>query len=168
MDQKTLMSTLHSASARGIQLIPPNILSESIGSIGLKDPLTIAPTATLQNCLDTMQKHRVGSLLITDENDKLVGIFTERDFLLKVIGKISDLSSRSVGEFMTKDPVRERPEASLAFALSVMSHGGFRHVPIVDQDDVPIGMISVKDVVDYLVERMLSGILRECELELSD
>jgi CBS domain-containing protein len=49
-----------------------------------------------------------------------------------------------------------------------MSNGGFRHVPIVDQDDVPIGIISVKDVVDHLVERMLSGVLRECQIELSD
>ncbi|MEN9846509.1 MAG: putative 2-oxoglutarate:ferredoxin oxidoreductase, beta subunit [Pseudomonadota bacterium] len=166
MDQKTLMSTLHSATARGIQLIPPNILSESIGSIGLKDPLTVAPTTTLQDCLHTMQKHRVGSLLVTDENDKLVGIFTERDFLLKVIGKISDLGDRSVGEFMTKDPVRERPDASLAFALSVMSHGGFRHVPIVDQDDVPIGIVSVKDVVDHFVRRMLDGIFASVDTVL--
>jgi CBS domain-containing protein len=105
-----------------------------------------------------MQNHRVGSLLITDENGKLVGIFTERDFLLKVIGKISDLSSHAVADFMTKDPVRERPDASLAFALSVMSHGGFRHVPIVDQDDIPIGIVSVKDVVDHFVRRMLDGI----------
>jgi CBS domain-containing protein len=166
MDQKTLMSTLHSAAARGIQLIPPNILSESIGSIGLKDPLTIAPTATLQDCLDTMQKHRVGSLLITDRDGKLVGIFTERDLLLKVIGKVSDYSGEKVSDFMTKDPVRERPEASLAFALSVMSHGGFRHVPIVDQDEVPIGIVSVKDVVDHFVRRMLDGIFASVDTVL--
>jgi CBS domain-containing protein len=95
-----------------------------------------------------------------------VGIFTERDFLLKVMGKVTDLSSRVVGEFMTKDPVREKPEASLAFALSVMSHGGFRHVPIVDQDDVPIGIVSVKDVVDHFVRRMLDGIFASVDTVL--
>ena len=166
MDQKTLMSTLHSATARGIQLIPPNILSESIGSIGLKYPLTVLPTVTLQECLDTMQKYRVGSLLVTDASHKLVGIFSERDFLLKVMGKVTDLSSHKVADFMTKDPVRERPEASLAFALSVMSHGGFRHVPIVDQDDVPIGIVSVKDVVDHFVRRMLDGIFASVDTVL--
>jgi CBS domain-containing protein len=71
-----------------------------------------------------------------------------------------------VGDFMTKDPVREKPEASLAFALSVMSHGGFRHVPIVDQDDVPIGMVSVKDVVDFFVKTMLDGIFDSVDSEL--
>lgn len=163
MDQKTLMSTLHSATARGIQLIPPNILSESIGSIGLKDPLTMPPTATLQECLEVMQSKRIGSLLVIDANAKLVGIFTERDFLLKVMGKVTELSGAKVGDYMTKDPVREKPEASLAFALSVMSHGGFRHVPIVDQDDVPIGIVSVKDVVDHFVRRMLDGIFESVD-----
>jgi CBS domain-containing protein len=67
---------------------------------------------------------------------------------------------------MTKDPVREHPDASLAFALSVMSHGGFRHVPIVDQDDMPIGIVSVKDVVDYFVQRMLDGIFQSVDIDV--
>ena len=166
MDHKTLLSTLHSATARGVQLIPPNILSCSIGSIGLKDPFTVRPETNLQECLDLMQKHRVGSVLIVDEDNKLVGILTERDFLLKVFGKAKDLAAAKVADFMTKDPVREKPEASLAFALSVMSHGGFRHVPIVDQDDTPIGMVSVKDVVDFFVKTMLDGIFDSVDTEL--
>ena len=166
MDQKTLMSTLHSAAARGVQLIPPNILSASIGSIGLKDPFTIRPEASLQECLELMQRHRVGSVLVTDIDGKMVGILTERDFLLKVLGKVNDLSAVKVAEFMTTEPVREKPDASLAFALSVMSHGGFRHVPIVDQDDAPIGMVSVKDVVDYFVKTMLDGIFESVDSDL--
>ena len=46
-----------------------------------------------------------------------------------------------------------------------MSHGGFRHVPIVDQDDVPIGIVSVKDVVDHIVTRMLEAIYAACETD---
>jgi CBS domain-containing protein len=126
----------------------------------------MTPESTLQACLDIMQKHRVGSLLVVDASDRLVGIFTERDFLLKVLGKVPDFLSEQVKDFMTKDPVRERPDASLAFALSVMSHGGFRHVPIVDQDDTPIGMVSVKDVVDYFVKKMLDGIFESVDSEL--
>jgi CBS domain-containing protein len=166
MDQKTLLSTLHSATARGVQLIPPNILSSSIGSIGLKDPYTVHLDTSLQECLSVMQQHRIGSVLVTDASHKLVGILTERDFLLKVFGKVTVLATEKVGDFMTKDPVRERPEASIAFALSVMSHGGFRHVPIVDQDDVPIGIVSVKDVVDFFVKTMLHGIFDSVDTEL--
>ena len=166
MDQKKLLSSIHSATARGIQLIPPNILSASIGSIGLKDPIVVRSDASVRDCLDIMQAKRVGSVLVTDNGGKLVGIVTERDFLLKVIGKVSALEQSRVADFMTKDPVRERPDATLAFALSVMSHGGFRHVPIVDEDDIPIGIVSVKDVVDYFVSTMLDSIFDSVDAEL--
>ena len=166
MDQKTLLSTIHSACAQGVQLIPSDILCASIGSIGLKDPLTVTLEATLRECLDILQKRRVGSLLIVDSDGKLSGIFTERDFIMKVMGKVNDLDAAFVRDFMTKDPVRELPDASLAFALSVMSHGGFRHVPIVDQDDIPIGIVSVKDVIDYFVQRMLDGIFESVDIDI--
>jgi CBS domain-containing protein len=77
---------------------------------------------------------------------------------MKVVGKVADLEGVSVDQFMTRNPIRERPEASLAFALNLMSNGGFRHVPIVDQDDMPIGIISVKDVVEHIVRTMLAAI----------
>jgi CBS domain-containing protein len=165
MDQKTLLSTIHSAAARGVHLIDPSVLSASIGSIGLKDPLVLPPEASLQICLEQMQKFRVGSVLITDSHGKLIGIVTERDFLMKVAGKVADLSACAVRDFMTKDPARDTADASLAFALSLMSHGGFRHVPIVDQDNVPIGMVSAKDVVDFFVQKMLEGIFEAVDLE---
>jgi CBS domain-containing protein len=60
---------------------------------------------------------------------------------------------------MTADPVRERPETTIAFALTLMSNGGFRHLPIVDDEDQPIGILSVKDVVDFLVQKMMAGFL---------
>lgn len=163
MEKKDLLSNIHSACAVGVQLIPPTLLCDSIGSIGLKDPLVVRPEATLAECVEVLQRHKVGSLLVVDEQGKLVGIFTERDCILKVMGKVESLKGAVVRDFMTPNPVRERPEASIAFALNLMSHGGFRHVPIVDQDDVPIGIISVKDVVDHIVSRMLEAIYAACE-----
>jgi CBS domain-containing protein len=105
-----------------------------------------------------MQTHHVGSLLVTNPSGVLVGIFTERDCLMKVIGKVHDLSTVTVKDFMTPDPVSERPDASLAFALNLMSNGGFRHIPIVDSERVPLGVISIKDVVNYIVSKMLKAI----------
>jgi CBS domain-containing protein len=95
--------------------------------------------------------------LIVDGGGRLEGIFTERDCLIKVIGLEGDLSS-PVSKYMTKHPISERPEASLAFVLNLMSNGGFRHVPIVDQDNMPIGIVSIKDVVDYIVKKMLRAV----------
>ena len=63
-----------------------------------------------------------------------------------------------VSDYMTPHPVCERPDASLAFALNLMSNGGFRHIPIVDQDNMPIGIVSIKDMVDHIVKKMLKAI----------
>jgi CBS domain-containing protein len=165
MEKKDLISNIYSACSLGVQLIPPTLLCDSIGSIGLKDPLVVKPDTTLAECIATLQRHRVGSLLVVDDDGKLAGIFTERDCIMKVMGKVDSLKDAIVSDFMTKNPVRERPEASIAFALNLMSHGGFRHVPIVDQDDVPIGIVSVKDVVDHIVTRMLEAIYAACETD---
>ncbi len=165
MEKKDLLSNIYSACSLGVQLIPPTLLCDSIGSIGLKDPLVVKPDTTLAECIATLQRHKVGSLLVVDDDGKLAGIFTERDCIMKVMGKVDSLKDAIVSDFMTKNPVRERPEASIAFALNLMSHGGFRHVPIVDQDDVPIGIVSVKDVVDHIVTRMLEAIYAACETD---
>lgn len=158
MEKKDLLHNIQSACALGMQLIPPTILCDSIGSIGLKEPLSVRAGTPLSECVQAMQDKHVGSVLITGPDGRLEGIFTERDCLMKVIGKVPSLEATSVNLYMTKNPIRERPEASLAFALNLMSNGGFRHVPIVDQDDMPIGIISVKDVVEHIVKKMLSAI----------
>ncbi len=158
MEKKDLLHNIQNACVLGIQLIPPTILCDSMGSLGLKEPLTVAPETSLAKCVEIMQQRHVGSLLVVDSSGRLSGIFTERDCLMKVVGKVHDLEVATVAQYMTSNPIRERPEASLAFALNLMSNGGFRHVPIVDQDDLPIGIISVKDVVEHIVKKMLDAI----------
>jgi CBS domain-containing protein len=152
------MDTIKSACVMGLELIPPTLLCDSIGSIGLKEPQVVLEETSLADCVAIMQTKHVGSLLVTDKSGKLVGIFTERDCLMKVIGRTIVLSDARVSEYMTRHPVSERPDISLAFALNLMSNGGFRHVPIVDQDNMPIGIVSVKDVVDHIVSKMLHAI----------
>lgn len=168
MEDRELLVQIQQACAAGMQLLPPSILCESIGTLGIKKPLTVSLNTPLSECTALLQKHRIGSLIVVNDDGRIAGIFTERDCVLKVISKVASLDTAVVADFMTPDPMRELPDATLAYALNLMSNGGFRHVPIVDQDDVPIGIISVKDVVDYLVERMLSGVLRDCQIELSD
>lgn len=158
MTKTDLMHTIQSACAVGVNLIPPTLLCDSIGLIGLKKPATVLADTPLSECIAMMQARRFGSLLVVDKSGVLIGIFTERDCLMRVLGKSVDLSAVTVQEFMTANPVTERPDASLAFALNLMSNGGFRHIPIVDQDNMPIGVVSVKDVVDHIVHKMLQAI----------
>jgi len=157
MEKRDLMHTIQTACTIGVELISPTLLCDSIGSIGLKEPCMVAPSTSLQECIETMRTRRIGSILILDPSGKVIGIFTERDCLMKVTGKISDLSA-PVSDFMTPGPVCERPDASIAFALNLMSNGGFRHIPIVDQDSMPIGIVSIKDMVDHIVKKMLKAI----------
>jgi CBS domain-containing protein len=158
MVKSDLMSTIQSACTLGVNLIPPTLLCDSIGLIGLKQPTTVTESATLGHCISLMQSHRIGSLLIVDSKGVLKGIFTERDCLMKVLGKVGDVDVVTVKDFMTPNPICERPDVSLAFALNLMSNGGFRHIPIVDQDKMPIGVVSVKDVVDHIVRTMVKAI----------
>lgn len=158
-----LLTEIQRACAIGFELLPPAVLCQSIGAIALKTPLTVPPETSVSRCVSLLQTHRVGSLIVVDERSRVVGIFTERDCIMKVCGRDIDPERSPVVHFMTPDPQREQPDTTIAFALNLMSHGGFRHVPIVDQDDIPIGILSVKDVVEYLVSCMLDGIVRSCD-----
>ncbi len=116
-------------------------------------------TDTVRVALELLRKERTGCVLVM-AGDVLSGIFTERDCVLKVIATYCDgTSEEPVSTFMTKDPITVAPDAPIAYALNLMSHGGFRHLPIVS-DGIVLGLISVKDVVDGLVHSMVEDIDR--------
>ena len=141
-------------------ILSNSFLCESVGSLELADPITASEDATLLEVMDLLVANRIGCVLIVGGDDSVTGIFSERDYLLKVWGKLSDaeMKQKRISELMTKEPHTVDPTASLAYALSIMSKGGFRHLPIVDQDSEPIAMLSVKDMIDLIVERSLSGL----------
>ena len=91
-------------------------------------------------------------------DDTLAGIFTERDCVLKVVSTYCEgTSERAVSEFMTPTPVTVEPDAPLAYALNLMTHGGFRHLPVMSQG-VVLGLVSVKDLMDYFVTHMVESL----------
>ena len=96
-----------------------------------------------------MQKDNYGCVLVVEE-EKLVGIFTERDVLIKIAGKGLNWKVETVEKHMTVNPETLEENANLAFCLNVMTIGGFRHVPIVDKQMRPVKVVSIKDVVRYL------------------
>lgn len=104
--------------------------------------------ASLNEAITLMQNNKIGSVVCT-KNKKVVGILTERDILMKVLGKYGDYKKVSVAEIMTKNPICLREIDSIIYAMNNMHIGRFRHIPIVDSSGGPISMISVKDVVNY-------------------
>jgi CBS domain-containing protein len=107
------------------------------------DLTIVAPTTTVADAATTMSTHHVGSALVLDD-ERLVGIFTERD-VLRAVASDFDAEHHAVSEFMTKDPKTIGPEVDAHEALESMFAFGFRHLPVVDEGRV-IGIVSMRDV----------------------
>lgn len=110
--------------------------------------ITASPNDKIINVVKAMNDHKVGSVLIV-ENGKLVGIFTERD-LVRIVaeGKSLDLP---VGEVMSRNLIVAKPEDSIAIITSKMIEHWIRHIPVVDEEGKPIGIISIRDVLRHMV-----------------
>ena len=80
----------------------------------------------------------------------MMGIFAERDLLLKQLCDAEKLA-RPVKEFMTPDPDCLTPDDSIAFALNRMARGGYRHVPLITPEGEPVGLVSMRTVMEYIV-----------------
>lgn len=126
------------------------LTDEPISALKPNVPITVDATTSLEKAIRQMNTHNVGCLLVTDANDRLIGIFTERDVLLRVTGLVADLATATVGEFMTADPIALAAHLPIAQALHEMSVHGFRHLPLVDEAHRPEGIISFRDVVRHL------------------
>ncbi|MYG00545.1 CBS domain-containing protein [Candidatus Poribacteria bacterium] len=114
--------------------------------------ITIEMTATAQDAIDLLIEHHIGAASVV-EDGVLRGIFGERDVLRKVLNKqVGDLTQIPVTQFMKVDPQTANPDDMLDTAILYMAQGGFRHLPIVDEQTRPIGMVSIRDVISYLVE----------------
>jgi CBS domain-containing protein len=118
---------------------------------------TIDVSTTIGDAVKTMQDNRFGSLVIT-KDDEIAGILTERDVLMKVVGK-ADLKKDTVEKFMTEDPISLMPTDMIAHVMQNMHVGGFRHVPIVDESGAVQSMVSIKDVLTFVIDRFPQEII---------
>jgi len=126
------------------------VLQTPVSEIMAADPLVVEADATVVTAVDAMNGHHTGCVLVK-KNGNLVGIFTERDVLRKVIFHDGNRQWK-VDSVMTRNPETLPPTASIAYALNKMSVDGYRHIPIVDKSGNAIGVLSVKDIVNFLVE----------------
>ena len=123
----------------------------AISELNLHKVRALDVKASIKDAINLMQKFHIGSVVIT-ENEELVGIITERDILMKVVGLISDIDKKPVSEIMTEDPLSLREGDMLAYVLNNMHVGGYRHVPIVDESNRPVSMVSIKDVMNFILD----------------
>lgn len=124
----------------------------------LQPVVTCEPGATVRQAITIMQERRIGCVLVV-KGGHLIGIFTERDVLIKVAGRDVDIDRLTVGAVMTPDPECLGLDNELVYALNQMSVGGYRHVPLLDDDEVPVGVVAMRDIVNALVALFPEDIL---------
>lgn len=118
----------------------------SLRSIAESQQLVVFPAhATVVEVARTMRERAVGAAMIVAEG-RLIGIFTERDALFRVLAGGRDPRTTSVGEVMTRDPQAIHPDRPFVEALRMMHEGRYRHVPIVEHGR-PMGIVSVRDAL---------------------
>jgi CBS domain-containing protein len=131
------------------------LLREPLSVLPARKPIVLRSDCSVTEAIRAMQREHRGVVLITEDGtpqSALRGIFTERDVLLRVTGRGRNPATLQLSEVMTENPERLIEESSIAWVLNKMSLGGFRHVPVVDALDRPVFVISVRDVVEFLVE----------------
>ncbi len=133
MDSKTLRSPIS-------VLAPPK-------------PICVNLDTTVAEAIKLMNDQRIGCVCVV-KHDKLVGIFTERDVLNKVIRSNLDYKITKVGDLMTYDPEYLYMEDQLAFAVNRMHVGSFRHIPLIDSAGNAVGIVSVRDILKYMIKNI--------------
>jgi CBS domain-containing protein len=135
------------------RVIDGRLFSEPIKNLNRRaGKISVPPGTTIGETARIMKEHRIGCVLVEEEG-RLLGIFTERDILTKLVGTGYDPAKVQVDSVMTKNPETLTPEDPIAFAVQRMSVGGYRHLPLIEATTGrPVGILSVKDIVDYLAD----------------
>lgn len=123
--------------------MPQRIIGNIIAGRSL---VSAAGDMTVRAACRLMAEKKIGAVLVL-ENQHITGIFTERDALNKVLAASLDPDQTKLTEVMVRDPQTIAADKPLAHALLMMVDGGFRHVPVVDAQGVPLGMVSARDAL---------------------
>lgn len=133
-----------------------NLWKDALTHLELKPALAISSQTPLGTAVELMREEESGYLLICDDG-RLHGIFTERDLVKRVLAKGVGLNE-AVAPYMTAHPATIRLNDPIGWAIHTMHRGHYRHLPVVDESGQPVGVLSVKNIVHYLVEHIPSAV----------
>ena len=140
--------------------------NDKVSALRLRDVCRVSPSDSIEHVVRTMAGCRAGFALVMEGGEatapsgggngrgaggRMIGIFTERDFVNRVVAAGVD-GGQAVSSVMTRSPKTVRRSASVQSAVELMASGGYRHLPVLGDGGEPLGVLSVKDVVRYLVE----------------
>jgi CBS domain-containing protein len=133
------------------------ILEATIRDLEPRPAVTVRENATIRSAIELMLERKIGAVVVEREG-RAIGIFTERDVMRRVVANLTSLD-REVSEVMTPDPETLGLDDGIAFALNRMSVGGYRHVPILDDEGRPAAVLSLRDVVNYIVSLLPTRVI---------
>lgn len=123
-----------------------------------KKMLTAPPETTVSKAAKLMAHRKVGAVMVV-EKDRLVGIFTERDVVFRVVARGLDAQTTRLAEVMTTAPQAVDPDKTFGYALLLMQENGFRHVPVIENGK-PVGIVSARNALDPEMEEFVSEVQR--------
>jgi CBS domain-containing protein len=123
---------------------------DRVTSMETDDYVCIAPSTPLYKAIEAMKQDEGGCAIVCAEDGSVVGIFTERDLVIKIVGEETDLNA-PVSNWMSPVFATLTPEATIGDAVAIMNDKGYRNVPLVKNGKL-VGSISVFDVIGYLAE----------------
>jgi CBS domain-containing protein len=130
------------------------MFSQSVRAIMDPRKLILVPgSMTVREAAKLMKTKHYGAVLIT-EGDELLGIFTERDAVFRVLAVGRDPETTALVDVMTKEPKTISPEKTFGHAMLMMHEGGFRHVPVIDNEKL-VGMVSSRNALDPDLEEFV-------------
>jgi CBS domain-containing protein len=115
------------------------------GIIGERAPIGLTPQHTVREAATVLSSHAIGAAPVLD-GDRLVGMFTERDVLQRVVAAGRDVNATTVGEVMTPEPCTITMETPLVKAFAIMIEGKFRHLPVVGDSGRVVAILSMRDI----------------------
>ena len=107
-------------------------LDDPIRGLTLRHHPTVQSGSTLQSVIDILRNEKVGCVMVEKDN-QIIGVMTERDFLLRAIAKGLDMTAVTIDDYMTKNPETLHPDDPISYALNKMHVFGIRHIPIIEE-----------------------------------
>lgn len=127
-------------------------LAEELSELRFHAAITLAPSVTVKEAIAALREDPSGAVLLEDpDSRRIVGIFTERDVMIRLAGLEVDLSD-PISKYMTEDPVILRDSDTIAVALNKMGDGGFRHIPLFHSGELT-GVVTANDLVRWVMAR---------------
>ncbi|MDG2382790.1 MAG: CBS domain-containing protein [Pirellulaceae bacterium] len=133
------------------------LLNDKAGSLETIPPISVVGETPVRDVLDLLVSEGIGCVFVVDDQETIIGVFSERDALLRLNTQSADLLDHPISDYMTENPASIRESTRIAFAVHQMDIGGYRHLPILGGVGSAVGVISVRDILSYLTKKLAAG-----------